>query len=40
MKMITREQQRRLADAIAQHGEDKSSAIREPLTYKKLRGGR
>jgi hypothetical protein len=38
--MITRQQQRRLADTIAQHGEDKSSAIRERLTYKKLRGGR
>ncbi|WP_143274213.1 hypothetical protein [Bradyrhizobium canariense] len=32
-------QLRWLADAIAQHGESKSSAIRESVTYKKSCGG-
>ena len=32
-------QLRWLADAIARHGEDKSPAIREHVTYEKLRGG-
>jgi hypothetical protein len=32
-------QLRWLADAIAQHGEDKNPATREHVTYEKLRGG-